>query len=175
MISFEYCYYIAKVYKDIIGLRNISHFSLNVVDKDGKMSILSLNPQIAYNIFKDGTYRYNGSISPSFYNQYEIYTWDETYSKKYHNLLINNMERKNGIKKGVVLTQKLNNIKLLFSFATKGDGEAFHKDIVESKSFFLAAGYHCFDKVKNILEESSILDDTTEKRKPQKIFLFPEK
>ena len=72
VMSFENCYTLAKVYKEIIGLNNVHHFSLNVVDHEGKMSILSYNPQIAYNIFKDGSYLYNGSISPSYYNNFNF-------------------------------------------------------------------------------------------------------
>ena len=50
IMSFENSYRLGKIYKEIIGLRNVNHFSLNVVDSQGKMSILSYNPQIAYNM-----------------------------------------------------------------------------------------------------------------------------
>ena len=50
-MSFDNCYKLGAVYKEIIGLENVHHFSLNVVDAHGKMSILSYNPQIAYGIF----------------------------------------------------------------------------------------------------------------------------
>ena len=100
LMSFQNCHKLGKVYQEIIGLNNIHHFSLNVVDSEGKMSILSYNPQIAYNIFKDGSYLYNGSISSSYYDNFSLYTWDETYDPHYAAFLKNNMERKNGINKG---------------------------------------------------------------------------
>ena len=152
-ISFENCYKIGKTYKEIIGLDNIHHFSLNVVDPNGEMTILSYNPQIAYNIFKDGSYLYNGSISPTFYENREIYTWDEAYDPKKYHMLKNNMERKNGIKEGVVLTKRINNLILLYSFATKLNGDDFLSEINARKNHFYSAGDFCFEQIQSIIDD----------------------
>ena len=155
-ISFENCFKLGKIYKEVIGIDNVDHFSLNVVDVDGKMSILSYNPQIAYNIFKDGSYLYNGSISPSYYNNFDFYTWDETYDPQYYHALINNMERKNGINKGVVLIKRVQGLTLLYSFATKGNGLDFQTQIQNQREKFYEMGNHCFDLIKPIVEENII-------------------
>lgn len=154
IMSFKNCHKLCSIYKEIIGIEQIHHFSLNVVDSEGKMSILSYNPQIAYNIFKDGSYLYNGSISPSYYNNLSLYTWDETYDARYANLLKNNMERKNGIQKGVVITKKSNDLTLLYSFATKSDGDDFLRNIQEQQHEFYKMGDHCFQQVQSIIEEN---------------------
>lgn len=154
IISFENCFKLGKIYKEIIGIDNVDHFSLNVVDADGKMSILSYNPQIAYNIFKDGSYLYNGSISPSYYNNFDQYTWDETYDPQYYNTLINNMERKNGINKGFVLIKRVYGLTLLYSFATKGHSLDFQEKIQGQREKFYEMGDYCFDLIKPIVEEN---------------------
>lgn len=156
LISFANCHKLATVYKEIIGLENIHHFSLNVVDEAEKMSILSFNPQIAYNIFKDGSYLYNGSISPSYYNNFSLYTWDEAYDPRYATFLKNNMERKNGINKGVVITKKVNGLTLLYSFATKADGQEFVLQIQEQQDEFYKMGDHCFEQIQSIVEDNII-------------------
>jgi hypothetical protein len=155
-ISFENCFKLGKIYQEVIGIDNIDHFSLNVVDVGGKMSILSYNPQIAYNIFKDGSYLYNGSISPSYYNNFDYYTWDETYDPQYYHELINNMERKNGINKGVVLIKRIHGLTLLYSFATKGSGLDFESKIQDQREKFYEMGDHCFNLIKPIIEENII-------------------
>ena len=156
-ISFENCYKLGKTYKEIIGLDKVHHFSLNVVDLNGEMTILSYNPQIAYNIFKNGSYLYNGSISPTFYENREIYTWDEAYDPRKYDLLKNNMERKNGIEVGVVLTKRINGLILLYSFATKSNGIDFLSDINERKSYFYSAGDFCFNRIQSIIEDRILL------------------
>jgi len=175
LMSFENCYKLEKIYKEVIGLNKVHHFSLNVVDSKGKMSILSYNPQIAYNIFKDGSYLYNGSISPTFYEKLDFYTWDQAYDPRYYYKLKNNMELKNGIKTGVVITKNVGQIKLLFSFATKSDSQEFISDIQENKKQYMLMGEHCFERIRKILE--SYLDERDrlqiEKFKSSNILYFP--
>lgn len=155
-MSFEQCPKLLKIYQEVIGTRNITHFSLNVVDARGKMAILSYKPQIAYNIFKDGTYLYNGSISSTYYDNKSLYSWDETYAPSHYKLLKNNMENKNGINKGVVLVKKIHNLTLLYSFATRSDGNDFYSDINESTDQFYEIGDHCFNQINPILQIYSI-------------------
>lgn len=155
-MSFDNCYKLGAVYKEIIGLENVHHFSLNVVDAHGKMSILSYNPQIAYGIFKDGSYLYNGSISPSYYNNFNRYTWDESYDPRYYHTLKNNMERKNGINKGVVLIKRINGLTLLYSFATKSNGDDFVAQIQDQEEVFYQMGDHCFNLITPIIDENII-------------------
>jgi hypothetical protein len=153
IMSFENCSQLGKIYKEVIGLRNIDHFSLNVVDQNGKMAILSYNPQIAYNIFKDGSYRYNGSISPDYYNNRDLYTWDEAYDPAFYHQLKNTMEKKNGIEIGIVLVKKIGEITLLYSFATKKDPYEFFIDLQENQNFFYSIGDHCFSLIAPIVKK----------------------
>ena len=153
VMSFENCFRLGKIYKEIIGLRNVIHFSLNIVDPQGRMSILSYNPQIAYNIFKDGSYRYNGSISPDFYNHKDLYTWDEAYDPAHYQILKNNMERRNGIDIGVVLIKRVEQMTFLYSFATNENGFDFLSDIQSNLSFFYGLGDHCLNLIKPIFEQ----------------------
>jgi hypothetical protein len=152
MISFEHCYLLAKVYKEIIGIEDISHFSINISDKNDHLYVLSYNPQIAFNIFKNGTYVFNGSISPTYYKNFDIYTWDETYHPAKKQMLLNTMERKNNITKGVVLTKKTDDLLLMYSFATRKDGPGFESIIQENKQYFYSIGDYCFRMLNSITE-----------------------
>lgn len=155
-ISFENCYKLGKIYKEIVGENGIHHLSINVVDESGKMTILSYRPEIAYNIFKDGSYRYNGSISRTYYSQKKIYTWDETYDPHYYNTLKNKMERRNGIEKGIVFVRNQLGMTILYSFATKSDGQEFVLKAHEQQELFYAMGDHCFEQIKSIIQASVI-------------------
>lgn len=149
-ISFENAHEIEKVYKDILGLKNISHMSINVVNKNGEMSVISANPNILFNICNDGTFIYNGSISSSFYNFRDIYSWDETYDERFYQILKNNMERKNGIKKGVVIVKREQDQTTLYSFATNKDGKDFFSDIKENTKDFFEFGDYCVSRLSEL-------------------------
>lgn len=152
IISFENARAIEKIYKDILGIDCIDHFSLNIVDPCGNMSVISLNPSIIFQLVYDGTYLFNGSISPSFYKFKKQYSWDETYDIRYENILKNKMELKNGIKKGIVLTKKVNGFYLLYSFATKSCEHHFTEVLNEKIKFFYTMGDHCYSGVNTIIQ-----------------------
>lgn len=157
LMSFHNFKKISASYREIIGLRNITHFSINIVDPEGKMSIISFNPQISFNIIQNGTYLYNGSISPSFYNAKELYSWDECYDPRYKQMMINTMELKNNIKKGVVITRRSDKFTFLYSFATKFDGNDFYSDIYNNTDDFYKMGSHCYSLIKQIYQDYSPL------------------
>ena len=89
-------------------------------------------------------------------NNFDYYTWDETYDPQYYHELINNMERKNGINKGVVLIKRIHGLTLLYSFATKGSGLDFESKIQDQREKFYEMGDHCFNLIKPIIEENII-------------------
>tara|TARA_R110000868_G_scaffold134834_1_gene347075 strand:- start:1525 stop:1878 length:354 start_codon:yes stop_codon:yes gene_type:complete len=82
-LSFENLFNIKKAYKEILGLNDIDHVSINIVNQNNEMTIISLNPAIAYSIISDGSYIYNGSISPDFYMNKNFYTWEEAYDPNF--------------------------------------------------------------------------------------------
>ena len=87
IISFNNLFNIKKSYKEILGLEHIDHVSINIVNSRAEMTIISLNPSIAHAIINDGSYIYNGSISPDFYMNKDFYTWEEAYDPNFKALL----------------------------------------------------------------------------------------
>lgn len=155
-ISFENTRIINKIYSEIMGVESVSHFSINVVNnKTEEMSVISCNPSIIYNLCSDELYKFNGSISPSFYKFRDIYTWDETYDTRYASRLKNTMEKRNGIEQGVVLIKRLMSHTLLYSFATKKSGPDLLERIKDDREKFYAMGDHCFDQISDIYQNYS--------------------
>lgn len=156
LISFDNTYYINKVYSDILGLEDVSHFSINIVNnKTDKMSVISCNPSIIYNLCNNGLYRFNGSISPSFYKFRDIYTWEEAYDPRYAVSLKNTMERKNGIEQGVVLIKRTMSHTLLYSFATNKNNSGLLERMKDDRKKFQAMGDHCFEHIRPVYQHYS--------------------
>jgi len=150
ILSFENLYKIKQVYKNILGLEFIDHISINVVNKNNEMSIISLNPSIAHGIISDGSYIYNGSISPDFYMRKDFYTWEEAYDPNFKLLVKGKMQIATGINEGCVLTKKINGFYVLFSFACKNKKVEFKNQIEDNKPLFYKMGEHCLEQIKPI-------------------------
>jgi hypothetical protein len=149
-MSYENMAKIRKIYDEVIGLYSIDHISINVVNPNDEMSIISYNPSIAHTIIKDGSYIYNGSISPDFYENKEIYTWDEAYDPRVKDKIKFHMQIKHSIDLGCVLVKKTNDHYVLFSFAKKSSGEELFESIEDNKNLYYSVGNHCLSLLKDI-------------------------
>lgn len=150
LMSFEHQWRIRQIYKEIIGLNEIDHFSINIVDPNGEMSIISFNPSIIYKIFQDGTYLYNGSISPTYYEKLDFYTWEQCYDKRFFIETKNSLQTKNGIDTGIVMIHREYDFNILFSFASKRKNGDLLSNSIENSQEYLKIGFYCFDLIKNI-------------------------
>lgn len=150
LMSFENQWQIRQIYQEIIGLEGIDHFSINIVDPQGEMSIISYSPAIIYNIFRDGSYLYNGSISPTYYENLNFYTWDQCYDRRFYTQVKDSLQTKNNIETGLVFVHKEKGFHLLFSFATKAKSGYMLEKAISCNQEFLRIGFHCFDKIKPI-------------------------
>lgn len=150
LMSFQNQWEIRRIYKEIIGLNKVDHFSINIVSPSGEMSVISYSPAIVYQIFKDGTYLYNGSISPTYYENLDFYTWDQCYDRRFHSQVKLSLETKNGIDTGLVMVHRAHGFNILFSFATKHKNSDFFENATENNKEFLQMGFHCLEQIKGL-------------------------
>lgn len=153
LMSFQNQWQIRQAYKEIIGLNDVDHFSINIVSPNGEMSIISYNPSIVYKIFKDGTYLYNGTISPTYYENLDFYTWEQCYDKRFYSQVKLSLQTKNGIDTGVNLIHRQFGFNILFSFASKCKHNDLFFNAAENNKEFLKMGFHCLDLVKGIYSQ----------------------
>jgi len=153
LMSFKHHWHIKKAYKEIIGLNDVSHFSINIVNPDGTMSVISYNPSIVYKIFQDGTYLYNGTISPTYYEKLDFYTWDQCYDKRFYSQVKLSLQIKNGIDVGVNLIHRAYGFNILFSFASKTRNSDLFINVVENNKEFIKMGFHCLELIKEIYSQ----------------------
>lgn len=153
LMSFQNQWQIRQAYREIIGLNDVDHFSINIVSPNGEMSIISYNPSIAYKIFKDGTYLYNGTISPTYYENLDFYTWDQCYDRRFYSQVKLSLQTKNGIDTGVNLIHREFGFNILFSFASKRRHNDLFCNAAENNKEFLKMGFHCLDLIKEVYSQ----------------------
>ncbi len=153
LMSFENQWHIRKAYKEIIGLNDVDHFSINIVPPNGEMSVISYNPSIVYQIFQDGTYLYNGTISPTYYEALDFYTWEQCYDQRFPSQVKQSLQTKNSIDTGIVLVQRAYGFNILFSFASKRRHGDLFINAAENNKDFLKMGFHCLSLIKEIYSQ----------------------
>ena len=149
-ISLKNFYKIRNTYSDIIGIGQIDHFSINIIDPEDKIAILSYNPAVILSLLKESVLAVDGTLSPTVFKKKEIYTWNEAYSPIFAEQIKEAKEYKFHITKGVILVRKCDGFHFIYSFATKRDGRALHDDILVNKYFYFQMGDHCYKLIRDI-------------------------
>jgi hypothetical protein len=142
---------ILEKYSDILGLNNIDHISVNVIDPNGKLVFLSSTPATGINVCSNKLYLNDFSIHPSMYLKKEFYWWEACYAPQMKTILKREKEEKNQLSHGFIVTEHKNGFTFLYSFATKKkkDLEAW---LLSENYLYLykQMGRYCFNRVKNL-------------------------
>lgn len=152
-ISFRHKYQIKKVFKNILGLYNIDHFSLDLVMPSGEMVFFSGTPSHCYEICRRGYGQYDGIISPDNYENYEFYWWENTYHEKFSDKITQIREGVLGLKNGFMMVRKWNDFYFIYSFATKHRDLKFQSMIVNNINKLLEIGDFCYTEIRQIYAE----------------------
>ena len=143
-ISFQHQYKIKKAFGQILGIKGIGHFSLDLVRPDSEMIFFSGTPAHAYEICKHGYGEYDGIISPDYYQNYEFYWWKEAHHKAFADKITEIRENVLGLKHGFMLVRKWNNFHLIYSFATTSCDPHFQSMVINNLNTFLKMGDFAF-------------------------------
>ena len=152
-ISYKHRYEIKKVFKEILGIYGIDHFSLDLVRPDGEMIFLSATPSHGYEICKRGWGKYDGVISPEYYENFEFYWWKDARHKRYGQEInyIRNIKHK--FKHGFMLVRKVDDFYLIYSFATKSCDPNFPSVIINKLNELFGAGDYIYNEMREIYAE----------------------
>lgn len=147
-ISFYHRRLIKLVFGDILGIDSVEHFSLDLVNPDGEMLFFSGTPQHAYEICRRGLGKYDGIISPEYYENFEFYWWNDAAHKQYANKIQSIREGLLGLKHGFMLVRKWNNFHLIYSFATKQSDNHFQSLVMNKINSFLEMGDYTYSRMR---------------------------
>lgn len=119
-ISFEHIYTIQDVFKkNISPLLGIDYFSLMLVDSHNVLTIYSNRPSLEFNLIANEIWIHDGIFYLDNHRDNMFYFWDELYSDAMRTLLTQEKEKKYGFEFGFFLTKRINDIFVIYSFATK--------------------------------------------------------
>lgn len=144
-----------KLFQQIKGLHNIDYFSTDIINKKNNVMSFSTNPSINHNLLTFGLWQFDGTLSPDFYENQAFYLWRNTYIYGMKNALLKTKEFDNDFQYAFSLPRKLEDYRLIYSFATK-EQYIDHKNYYEKYySELLSIGDFCFKKIRNFYKEET--------------------
>ena len=145
---------ILEKYSDVLGINNIDHISVNVIDPNEELVFLSATPLTGINVCSSKLYLSDLSIHPAMYMNKIFYWWDDCYLPEMRNRLKLEKEFKNGLKHGFIITEHKKGFTFLYSFATRKTKNLEDWLVADKYEYlFKQIGRYCFNSVKNLYVE----------------------
>ena len=156
LASYEHWAELKNSYNEVLHLNHCQHMSINIYNNKDELLILSANPNIGQHLAASNTLRYDGTTSPSFYANRDFFWWEQAYEAGKSNIIKANKEWKYGLTDGIILSRKLKNYHVVYSFGfnlqKNKDPRNTKVEIEETKKQFINMGNHCFSQIKHIAE-----------------------
>jgi len=149
-ISYKHRYEISKRFKEVLGLFQIKHFSLDLVRPDGQMIFLSGTPSHGYEVCSKGFGAYDPTISPENYKTKEFYWWHELQGVRYVNEIEYIRQIRHGFKYGFMMVRHWDDFYLIYSFAAGKVSKDFVSRIENSINELFEAGDYVYNSMRDI-------------------------
>lgn len=152
-ISYERSYEIKQRFKEVLGLFQIKHFSLDLVRPDGQMLFFSGTPSHGYEVCSKGFGAYDPTIAPENYKNKEFYWWHELEGVRYVNEIEYIRQIRHGFKYGFMLVRRWDDFYLVYSFAAGKVSKNFIERIENSINELFEAGDYVYNSMRDIYAE----------------------
>ena len=149
-ISFRHRKEISRIFNDVLGLHDIDHISIDIIDTDNTLVYFSTTPSMGYNLITGNLWPYDGSISPTYFGSYPFYYWDQTYHQKYFHHIKKIKETDYGFAFGFTLVRKIAGFHILYSFATRNNDPEKKLLFLSNTSDLLKIGDFCYKSIRDI-------------------------
>lgn len=151
-ISYKHRFEIRKVFREVLGIHDIDHFSLDLVNPQGEMVFLSANPSHGYEICARGYGIFYGATSPEYYENYEFYWWKDVKHRAFSHE-INHIHDKHGFRHGFMLVRQWNDFYLIYSFATRSEDPHFPSLIINKLNELFGLGDFIYNEMRDTYTE----------------------
>jgi hypothetical protein len=152
-ISYRHRHTIRQAFKDVVGFKNIVHFSLDLVRPDGQMVFFSSTPSHGYEVCSKGYGAYDATISPEYYRNKSFYWWDEVKHKRYSREIDYIKRVRHGFRHGFMMVRKWDDFYLIYSFASSSDSRRFVEQVEDERDHYLSLGDHIYSSMRESYSE----------------------
>src|SRR5688500_1882937 len=69
----------SSIFRDILGIHEIDHFSITLVDSKRQLLCLSSTPALEFNLFKSELWHFDQSYHPAWFKKEQSNSWQSLY------------------------------------------------------------------------------------------------
>jgi len=146
-ILFSFKGSVSRVFKDVIGIHQIHHFSLARINQHQELVALSSTPAIEFNLFNGPLWQYDRTYNPHWFNLCTQSTWQALYQPSRYDELYYLKQSKLSYPIGISLAHKIGQNFMIYSLASNKSCTRTHDLFANRGEDFYEIGQHCANEL----------------------------
>ena len=134
---------VSRVFKDILGLYEISHLAITRIDQHSILQTFSSTPALEFNLFNSELWRFDKTYQSSWYSLCGLSSWTELYTPAYYDELYYLKQIKHGFPIGLSFAVKLPDCHIIYSIASHSNSAETHEFFANQHDKFYKIGQYC--------------------------------
>lgn len=126
---FAYKSRVNSIFKDILGLYEISHIAISRIDQNLELLSFSSTPSLEFNLFTSNLWLFDRTYKACWYNSNQPSLWQALYAPERYDELYYLKQIKHHYPLGLSLAVKQENCHVIYSIAT-------HKNCIDTHALF---------------------------------------
>ncbi len=140
---FAYKGKVSSVFKDVLGLFDISHIALSRIDENLELQSLSSTPSLEFNLFKSSLWRFDKTYQTSWYSSCTPSPWQSLYAPERYDELYYLKQMQHHYPLGLSIAEKLTNCHVIYSIASHKDCQHTREIFESQHENFYKIGQYC--------------------------------
>lgn len=140
---FAYKGKVSSIFKDVLGLYEISHIAISHIDENSELLSLSSTPSLEFNLFNSNLWRFDRTYQTSWYSSCISSPWQSLYAPERYDELYYLKQIKHHYPLGLSLAVKLGDCHVIYSIATHKNCPYTHELFDNQHENFYKIGQYC--------------------------------
>ena len=133
----------SSVFRDVLGLYEISHIAISHIDNSRELLSFSSTPSLEFNLFKNNLWRFDKTFQPNWYSLCAHASWESLYAPERYDELYYLKQIKHHHPLSVSLSAKSATGHVIYSLATHKDCEHARDTFNTQHENFYKIGQYC--------------------------------
>ena len=140
---FAYQDQVSRVFKDVLGLYDISHIAIAHVNNQRELLTFSSTPSIEFNLFSSNLWRFDKSYQARWYRLCTLTPWQSLYTKAQFDELYYLKQVKPQYPLGLSFAKELTDYHVIFSIASHKNSQHTQELFMNQHENFYKIGMYC--------------------------------
>ena len=142
---------VSHVFKDVLGLHEISHVAICYINNKHELLSLSSTPSLEFNLFSSNLWRFDKTYQPDWYNLCGPSLWQSLYAHERYDELYYTKQVKHHYPIGLSFAVKLDDCQVIYSIASHNDCQHTHGLFESQQEDFYRIGEYCSNALLPLL------------------------